>query len=107
MAIAKKLKSIIQKNELIIADPEGAGLERLKLQYNNDVELEYYVSQLKAAVLTEAKWNSNEDDVSKPRSFERHISKNTKPHPSFYNNNFYYLVNLSTKENNYGVIGES
>ncbi|GKF81360.1 hypothetical protein Tco_0239962 [Tanacetum coccineum] len=31
MAIAKKLKSIIQKNELIIADPEGAGLERLTL----------------------------------------------------------------------------
>nr|GEX84412.1 integrase, catalytic region, zinc finger, CCHC-type, peptidase aspartic, catalytic [Tanacetum cinerariifolium] len=49
-------------------------------------------------VLSEAKWNSDEDDVSKPRMFERHTSKNIKPHPSFYNNDFYYLVSLSTKE---------
>nr|GEU38363.1 hypothetical protein [Tanacetum cinerariifolium] len=72
VAIAKKLKAIIQKDELTIAD--------LK------------------AVLTEAKWNSNEDDVSKPRSFEQHMSKYIKPLPSFHNNDFYYLVNLSTKE---------
>ncbi|GJU56773.1 hypothetical protein Tco_1234539 [Tanacetum coccineum] len=98
VAIAKKLKAIIQKDELTIADLEGAGLERLKQQYQNDVELEYHVSKLKAAVLTEAKWNSGEDDVSKPRTFERHMSKNTKPHPSFYNNDFYYIVCLSTKE---------
>ncbi|GKC06566.1 hypothetical protein Tco_0998176 [Tanacetum coccineum] len=26
------------------------------------------------------------------------MSKNTKPRPSFYNNNFYYLVSLSTEE---------
>nr|GEW31115.1 hypothetical protein [Tanacetum cinerariifolium] len=50
------------------------------------------------AVLTEAKWNSDEDEVSKPISFERHMSKYTKPHPSFYNNNFYYLVYLSMEE---------
>nr|GEW87997.1 hypothetical protein [Tanacetum cinerariifolium] len=60
--IANKLKAIIQKDELAIADIEGAGLERLK------------------------------------RSFERHMSKNTKPHPSFYNNNFYYFVRLSMEE---------
>ncbi|GJU85728.1 hypothetical protein Tco_1293274 [Tanacetum coccineum] len=71
VAIEKKIKGIIQKDELTIADLE---------------------------VLTEAKWNSDEDDVSKPRTFERHMSKNTKPHPSFYNNDFYYLVCLSTKE---------
>ncbi|GKE65629.1 hypothetical protein Tco_1519790, partial [Tanacetum coccineum] len=82
VAIAKKIKAIIEKDELTIADLEGAGLERLKQQYHNHVELEYHVNQLKAAVLTEAKWNSDEDDVSKPRSFERHMSKNTKPHPS-------------------------
>ncbi|GJV59282.1 hypothetical protein Tco_1465382 [Tanacetum coccineum] len=39
-----------------------------------------------------------EGDVSKPRSFERHMSKSTKPYPNFYNNDFYYLVNLSTGE---------
>ncbi|GJT54079.1 hypothetical protein Tco_0989133 [Tanacetum coccineum] len=55
VAIVKKLKAIIQKDELTIADLEGARLERLKQQYQNDVELEYHVSQLKAAVLTEAK----------------------------------------------------
>ncbi|GKE10971.1 hypothetical protein Tco_1414522, partial [Tanacetum coccineum] len=65
-SIAKKIKAIIQKDELTIADLEGAGLERLKQQYQNDVELEYHVDQLKAAVLTEAKWNSDEDEVSKP-----------------------------------------
>ncbi|GJY87045.1 hypothetical protein Tco_0501673, partial [Tanacetum coccineum] len=72
VAIAKKLKAIIQKDKLTITDLEGARLEKLK-QYD-------------------------EDDVSKPRSFERHMSKNTKPHPSFYHNDFYYLVSLSTEE---------
>ncbi|GJV29004.1 putative ribonuclease H-like domain-containing protein [Tanacetum coccineum] len=71
VAIAKKLIEIIEKDELTIADLE--------------------------AVLTEAKWNNDEDDVSKPRMFERHMSKNTKPHP-FYNNDFYYLVCLSMEE---------
>ncbi|GJS94751.1 hypothetical protein Tco_0801719 [Tanacetum coccineum] len=98
VAIAKKLKAIIQKDELTIPDLEGARLEKLKRQYQNDVKLEYHVSQFKAAVLTEAKWNSDEDDVSKPRTFERHMSKNTKPHPSFYNNDFYYLLCLSIEE---------
>ncbi|GJX23019.1 hypothetical protein Tco_0227464 [Tanacetum coccineum] len=99
VAIPKKLKPIIQKDELTITDFECAGLERLKQQYQNNVELEYHVSQLKAATLTEAKWNSDEDEVSKPRKFERHMSKNTKTHPSFYNNDFYYLMCLSMKEN--------
>ncbi|GKB75655.1 hypothetical protein Tco_0942550 [Tanacetum coccineum] len=98
VAIARKLKAIIQKDELTIADLEGARLEKLKQQYHGDVELEYHVSQLKTTVLTEAKWNNDEDEVSKPRTFERRMSKNTKPHPSFYNNDFYYLVCLSTKE---------
>ncbi|GKD07026.1 hypothetical protein Tco_1186711 [Tanacetum coccineum] len=49
VAIAKKLKELIQKDELTIADLEGAGLEKLKKQYKNDVELEYHVDQLKAA----------------------------------------------------------
>ncbi|GJT95338.1 hypothetical protein Tco_1090856 [Tanacetum coccineum] len=54
VAIAKKFKELIQKDELRIAYLEGARLERLKVQYNNDVELEYHVSQLKATVLSEA-----------------------------------------------------
>nr|GFB03753.1 hypothetical protein [Tanacetum cinerariifolium] len=70
----------------------------VKVQYNNDVELEYHVSQLKVAVLSEAQWNSDEGDVSKPRSFKRHISKSTKPHPCFYNNDYTYLVDLSTEQ---------
>ncbi|GJU96360.1 hypothetical protein Tco_1321116 [Tanacetum coccineum] len=72
--------------------------ERLKVQYNNDVELKYHVSQLKAAVLSEAQWNSDKGDVSKPRSFERHMSKSTKPHPFFYNDDYTYLLDLSTEE---------
>nr|GFB16357.1 hypothetical protein [Tanacetum cinerariifolium] len=70
IAIEKKFKELIQKDELSIADLKGARLERVKVQYNNDVELKYHVSQLKAAVLSEAQWNSDEGDVSKPRSFE-------------------------------------
>ncbi|GJU14944.1 hypothetical protein Tco_1142910 [Tanacetum coccineum] len=54
IAIVKKFKELIQKDELTIADLEGAGLEWLKVQYQNDVELEYHVSQLKTAVFTEA-----------------------------------------------------
>ncbi|GJV19077.1 hypothetical protein Tco_1368097 [Tanacetum coccineum] len=87
---AKKFKELIQKDELTIADLEGAGLERLKVRYNNDVELEYHVSQLKEAVLSEAQWKSDEGDVSKPRSFERHITEEkyttsiTKHHDARY-----------------------
>nr|GEY66684.1 hypothetical protein [Tanacetum cinerariifolium] len=80
------------------ADLEGAGFEKLKQQYKNDVELKYHIDQLKAAVSTEAQWNTGEGDVSKPRSFESHMSKSTKPHLSFYNKHFYYLVSLSTGE---------
>nr|GEX38057.1 hypothetical protein [Tanacetum cinerariifolium] len=75
VAIAKKFKELIQKDEFTIADFEGARLERLKVQYNNDVELEYHVSQLKAAVLSEARWNSDEGDFFKTILFERHMSK--------------------------------
>ncbi|GJU51418.1 hypothetical protein Tco_1220973 [Tanacetum coccineum] len=39
-----------------------------------------------------------EGDVSKPRSFERHMSKSSKTYPRFYNNDFYYLAYLSTEE---------
>ncbi|GJY15188.1 hypothetical protein Tco_0385610 [Tanacetum coccineum] len=60
VAIAKKLKQIIQKDELMIADLVGAGLEKLKLHYKNDVELEYNVDQLKVVVVSEAQWNSDE-----------------------------------------------
>nr|GEW00597.1 putative reverse transcriptase domain-containing protein [Tanacetum cinerariifolium] len=98
VAMEKQLKELIQKDKLTIADLEGAGLEKLKQHYKNDMELEYHVDQLKAAVLSEAQWNSDKGDVSKPRSFERHMSKSSKPHPSFYNNDFYYLVYLSTEE---------
>ncbi|GJS63703.1 hypothetical protein Tco_0678267 [Tanacetum coccineum] len=89
---------MIQKDELTIADLKGAGLEWLKVHYNNDVELQYHVCQLKAAVLSEAQWNSDEGDVSKPRSFKRHMSKSTKPHPCFYNNDYSYLVDLNIEE---------
>ncbi|GJY86593.1 hypothetical protein Tco_0500619 [Tanacetum coccineum] len=51
---AKKLKEIIHKDKLTIADLKGAGLEKLKLHYKNDVELEYHVDQLKSVVLSEA-----------------------------------------------------
>ncbi|GKD07716.1 hypothetical protein Tco_1187401 [Tanacetum coccineum] len=98
IAIAKKLKELIQKYELTIVYLEGASLEKLKKQYKNDVELKYHGDQLKAYVLTEAQFNSGKGDVSMPISFERHMSKSRKPHRSFYNNDFYYLVNLSTGE---------
>nr|GEX46502.1 hypothetical protein [Tanacetum cinerariifolium] len=51
---AKKIKEIIQKDRLIIADLEGAGLNKLKLHYKNEVELEYHVNQLKGVVVFEA-----------------------------------------------------
>nr|GEW16018.1 hypothetical protein [Tanacetum cinerariifolium] len=54
IAVAKKLKELIQKDELTIADLEGDELEELKKKYKNDVELEYHVDQLYAEMLTEA-----------------------------------------------------
>ncbi|GJU63281.1 hypothetical protein Tco_1245116 [Tanacetum coccineum] len=56
----------------------GAGLEKLKKQYKNDVELEYHVDQLKLAVLTEAQWISSEGDVSKPSTREKYATSLTK-----------------------------
>ncbi|GJZ49459.1 hypothetical protein Tco_0603649 [Tanacetum coccineum] len=71
---AKKFKELIQKDELLIADFEGVGLERLKVQYNNDVELEYHVSKLKAAVLSEAQWNSDEGEKKYTTSITKHYA---------------------------------
>nr|GEV49095.1 hypothetical protein [Tanacetum cinerariifolium] len=73
VVVEKKLKVLIKKDELTIADREGVGLEKFKEQYKNDVELEYHVNQLKATMLTEAQWSNNEalsgihhlDDVRK------------------------------------------
>ncbi|GKC71963.1 hypothetical protein Tco_1117846 [Tanacetum coccineum] len=74
MAIAKKLKELIQKDDLTIADLE--------------------------VVFTESEWNVGEGDVSKPRSFEIHMSKSIKPHPSFYNNDFYHLTDGVKRRSN-------
>ncbi|GJS61415.1 hypothetical protein Tco_0656199 [Tanacetum coccineum] len=61
------------------------GFEKLKQQYQNNVKLEYHVDQLKAVVLSEAKWNSDEDDVSKPRfTKEKYITSITKHYAARY-----------------------
>nr|GEW90464.1 hypothetical protein [Tanacetum cinerariifolium] len=57
--------AIANYDELTIADLEGVGLERLKVRYNNDVELKYHVCQLKVAVLSEAQWNIRRSDDKK------------------------------------------
>ncbi|GJZ50305.1 hypothetical protein Tco_0604495 [Tanacetum coccineum] len=54
----KTKKIYMFRNILMLDDLEGAGSEKLKQQYKNDVELEYHIDQLKAVVLTEAQWNS-------------------------------------------------
>ncbi|GJS41089.1 hypothetical protein Tco_0566132 [Tanacetum coccineum] len=64
VTVAKKIKELIKKDELTIADLEGAGLEMLKRQYKNYIELEYHVDQLKAAVLEEAQWSDGDNDLS-------------------------------------------
>ncbi|GJV47912.1 hypothetical protein Tco_1438124 [Tanacetum coccineum] len=75
VAITKKFKELIQKDELTIANLEGARLERLKVQYNNDVELEYHVSQLKAAVLSEAHDYTYHVDLSTKEKYTTSITK--------------------------------
>ncbi|GJU14836.1 hypothetical protein Tco_1142802 [Tanacetum coccineum] len=62
--------SVLDKDELTTTDLKEIGLETLKQQYKNDVELECHVGQLKAAVLIEAKWNSDEDDRSDDKEYE-------------------------------------
>nr|GEX09770.1 hypothetical protein CTI12_AA475510 [Tanacetum cinerariifolium] len=61
-----KIKELVKKDELTIADLEGAGLEILKSRYKNNVELEYHVDQIKATI----------------------------PDIHFYNGDFYYLAYL-------------
>nr|GEZ28199.1 hypothetical protein [Tanacetum cinerariifolium] len=39
VAVAKKIKELIKKDELTVADLEGVGLEMLRRQYKNDVEI--------------------------------------------------------------------
>ncbi|GJX44044.1 hypothetical protein Tco_0260720 [Tanacetum coccineum] len=41
---------------------------------------------------------AEEEDVSNPDVFKRHMSKSTRPHPCFYNNDYSYLVDLSIEE---------
>nr|GEU72843.1 hypothetical protein [Tanacetum cinerariifolium] len=79
-----KLKELIQKYELTMTDLEGVGLEKLKQQYKNDVELEYLVDQPKAAVLSKAQWNSDEGDVSKPSTKEKYTTSLTKRYAARY-----------------------
>ncbi|GKC46548.1 hypothetical protein Tco_1064270 [Tanacetum coccineum] len=43
VTVAKKIEELIKKDKLTIADLEGVGLEMLKRQYKNYVELEYHV----------------------------------------------------------------
>ncbi|GJT99544.1 hypothetical protein Tco_1109883 [Tanacetum coccineum] len=47
VVVAKMIKELIKKDELTIANLECVGLKMLKIQYKNDVELEYHVKQLK------------------------------------------------------------
>nr|GEX04815.1 hypothetical protein [Tanacetum cinerariifolium] len=54
VTVAKKIKELIKKDKLTIADLKGFRLEVLKRQYKNYVELEYHVDQLKEIVLAEA-----------------------------------------------------
>ncbi|GKE51414.1 hypothetical protein Tco_1486570 [Tanacetum coccineum] len=84
VTVAKKIKELIKKDEIFlsadlfyagiqpainvpvtIADMEGAGLEMLKRQYKNYVELKYHVDQLKEAVIEEAQWSDFDNDLSK------------------------------------------
>ncbi|GJV39342.1 hypothetical protein Tco_1417782 [Tanacetum coccineum] len=57
VTIANKFKELIQKDELTIADLKGAELKWLKVQYNNDVELEYHVCQLSGTLMKEMSLN--------------------------------------------------
>ncbi|GJY41859.1 hypothetical protein Tco_0429129 [Tanacetum coccineum] len=66
VTVAKKIIELIKKDKLNIANLEGAGLEMLKRQYKNYVELEYHVDQLKAAMAEEAHWSNSDSDLTKP-----------------------------------------
>ncbi|GJW82605.1 hypothetical protein Tco_0146580 [Tanacetum coccineum] len=78
VAVDKKIKELIKKDELTIADLEGVGLRMLKRQYKNDVELEYHVEHFDLL-----------------NNICRRVQNLTA---ASTNNDFYYLVNLSTGE---------
>ncbi|GJX15551.1 hypothetical protein Tco_0216383 [Tanacetum coccineum] len=72
---------ILRPSTMAIENLEGVGLEKLNLDYKNDVELEYHVDQLKAAVLSEAQWNNDEGDVTEEKyttSLTKHYAASCK-----------------------------
>nr|GEW51122.1 hypothetical protein [Tanacetum cinerariifolium] len=83
------LKTNIDQNKNHILRPSTMSIEKkLKELIQKDEKL----CQLKHS------GNTGEGDASKLISFKSHMSKSIKPHLSFYNNDFYYLVSLSTRE---------
>ncbi|GJW41352.1 hypothetical protein Tco_0067197 [Tanacetum coccineum] len=72
VTVAKKIKELIKKDELTIVNLE--------------------------AVLEEAQWSDGDNDLTKPRSFEKLMSKIAKPNSCFYNSDFYYLVYVSMEK---------
>ncbi|GJZ14483.1 hypothetical protein Tco_0550160 [Tanacetum coccineum] len=98
LMVTKKVKELIKKDKLTIADLEGASLEMLKSRYKNYMELEYHIEQMKSAMSDEAKWSDGEDDLTKPRYLEKKMSKSAKPDSHFYNSDFYYLAYISVEK---------
>ncbi|GJZ21297.1 hypothetical protein Tco_0558336 [Tanacetum coccineum] len=106
-----KADTLIQKHSNLEWFPKKSGLAKnittwfdLFLKSDIDKDENHILGPSTVAIakkfkeLIQKDWNSDEGDVAEPRSFERHMSKSTKPHPCFYNNNNTYLVDLSTEE---------
>ncbi|GKA43780.1 hypothetical protein Tco_0736504 [Tanacetum coccineum] len=49
-------------------------------------------------MLEEANWSEVEDDLTKPRSLEKKMSKSARPDNHFYNSDFYNLAYLSMEK---------
>ncbi|GKC27185.1 hypothetical protein Tco_1034479, partial [Tanacetum coccineum] len=120
VAIANKFKELIQKDELTIANFEGAGFRHQSvLRPETHTEFTHHetskpeglrrhnkrrllhlsiLSMDFGEILQRRRRNSDEGDVFKPISFKRHMLKSTKPHTYFYNNDYSYLVDLRTEE---------
>nr|GEV18916.1 hypothetical protein [Tanacetum cinerariifolium] len=94
----RNIKELIKKDEPTLADLEGARLEMLKSRYKNYVELKYHVNQIKPTMLNEAKLSDEDDDLTKPQSWEKQMSKSARTDSHFYNNIFYYLTYLSMEK---------
>nr|GEV39925.1 hypothetical protein [Tanacetum cinerariifolium] len=105
-----RLKSLRQNKQLVAGEGSSASYNKYYSSSDTDSDVTLYSSssdkpkgsENETYAADESDMDLSDDnphvDNDDARSFERHMSKSTKPHPCFYNDDYSYIVDLSIKE---------